>query len=503
MELVLGPILRLRAVEPQPARWRVSVLVAVVGTGAPELTATGGVTVGAPALLAEFAGKTVWTIELDVARGAAAVDVEYGLGGAASWRFTVPAASERPRMAYGSCNGFSTLKTAKSVDEPFALWRQVAEAHAEAPYHLLMLGGDQVYADPLWETIDELVEWGQSSSFLAQVLPMSATLAAAVDRFYFELYCKRWAQPQLAAMLASVPTLMMWDDHDIFDGWGSHPEARQRSPVFQGIFAAARRWFCVFQLQRRFEAPTIEFIAAAPNLSYAHRIDDLAIVALDLRSERSTTQVMSPAGWDAAFEWIDGQVGLRHLIVMTSIPVVYIDLGTVEDALGFLPGQQELEDDLRDHWCSRGHLGERLRLIHRLLDFARDRGTRVTIVSGDVHVAALGLVESTREGEAQSITQLISSGIVHPPAPAIVVYALGKLFAAGGAIDRGIELSMQPFPGGKRRLLAARNWLSLEPDLAWERSRKRLWANFHVEREVEPYTLVIHPQGGSAKVEAP
>ena len=96
--------------------------------------------------------------------------------------------------------------------------------------------------DLRFQTIDELALWCQSSSFLAQVLPMSATLAAAVNRFYFELYCKRWAQPQLAAMLASVPTIMMWDDHDIFDGWGSHPPARQRSPVFQGIFAAARRW---------------------------------------------------------------------------------------------------------------------------------------------------------------------------------------------------------------------------------------------------------------------
>lgn len=84
----------------------------------------------------------------------------------------------------------------------------------------------------------------------------------------------------------------------------------------------------------------------------------------------------------------------------------------------------------------------------------------MTIVSGDVHVGALGLIESTREGTAQTIPQLISSGIVHPPAAAIVVYALDKLFAAGGVIDRGIELSMQPLPGSKRRLLAARNWLS-------------------------------------------
>lgn len=496
MEIVLGPILRLRAVEPDPAHWRVSVLVVVDGAAPPTLhwASNARASCAAPLLLATQGDKSVWTIELRVARGPTAAEVEYHLGGAASWRFTVPATSERPRMVYASCCGFATMKTAKSVSEPFALWREVSVAHVETPYHLMLLGGDQVYADPLWETVDELEAWSQSGSFLADVTPMSAGLAAKVERFYFELYCKRWAEPQIAAVLATIPTLMMWDDHDIFDGWGSHPPARQRSPMFQGIFAAARRWFCVFQLQRRFEAATEEFIAAGPNLGYAHRIDDLAIVALDLRSERSTSQVMSPAAWDAAFKWIDRQEGLTHLIVMTSIPVVYVDLGAVEDALGFMPGQQELEDDLRDHWSSRGHHGERLRLIHRLLDFGKARATRVTIVSGDVHVGALGLIESTREGTPQTIPQLISSGIVHPPAAAIVVYALDKLFAAGGVIDRGIELSMQPLPGSKRRLLAARNWLSLEPDLGWETSRKRLWANWHAEREMEPYTKVIHPQ---------
>ena len=43
-------------------------------------------------------------------------------------------------------------------------------------------------------------------------------------------------------------------------------------------------------------------------------------------------------------------------------------------------------------------------------------------------------------------------------------------------------------------LEAVRLWLSLEPDAAWATSRKRLWANWHVEREAEPYTKVIHPR---------
>ena len=67
---------------------------------------------------------------------------------------------------------------------------------------------------------------------------------------------------------------MTWDDHDIFDGWGSYPVQLQFCPVFQvscpskprtsssciflihappplgtsqGIFFFARKFFCLFQ----------------------------------------------------------------------------------------------------------------------------------------------------------------------------------------------------------------------------------------------------------------
>lgn len=40
---------------------------------------------------------------------------------------------------------------------------------------------------------------------------------------------------------------MTWDDHDIFDGWGSYPDDLQNCPVFQGCFQAARRFYLLFQ----------------------------------------------------------------------------------------------------------------------------------------------------------------------------------------------------------------------------------------------------------------
>jgi len=74
-------------------------------------------------------------------------------------------------------------------------------------------------------------------------------MKGSVEDFYFNLYCERWSQPEPARMLASIPTVMMWDDHDIFDGWGSYPEGVNKCDVYQGIFASARDNFRAFQMQ--------------------------------------------------------------------------------------------------------------------------------------------------------------------------------------------------------------------------------------------------------------
>ena len=49
-----------------------------------------------------------------------------------------------------------------------------------------------------------------------------------------------------------MPTVMMWDDHDIFDGWGSYSPEMQRSPCSSACstMPAARS---VFQMQHAIE----------------------------------------------------------------------------------------------------------------------------------------------------------------------------------------------------------------------------------------------------------
>lgn len=498
MKIVLGPVLGFRGVTG--GRWLVGALVVVQGNEAPALRwrAGDGPEQRAEAVrLAEHRGRTVWRLDLAVEQQDAEMPVRYTVGDGA-WTFTVPAAGRRPRVAFASCNGFSSLKIMKSVQDNYALWKVMAARHAAAPYHLLLMGGDQVYADEMWETVEALRRWNELPVAKADKAPFGAALEARLRDLFFDLYLRHWSQPEVRPLLAAVPTLMMWDDHDIFDGWGSYPPARQQSPMFQGIFRIAREHFRVFQRQEDGRSPQAASLAPRLGFSVGHRIGDLAVLVLDMRSERSVDQVLSQEHWDAVLGWIDGLRGCRHLLVMSSIPVIYPSYALIEAAVGALPGEQEIEDDLRDHWTSRAHRGERLRLLHRLLAFSERERTRVTLVSGDVHVGALGILESERAGgpgsHATVINQLISSGIVHPGSPGIVLFALEHLFPKSEEVDRGLTAQMMPIPGTQRRYLGARNFLSLEPDLP-DRDEGRIWAHWICEGEKEPYTKVIHPVG--------
>ncbi len=475
----LGPILGFRGATD--GRWRISVLV--VGDGDPPAVTVDAGAVSGPTVLGSVDGSTAWRWDLDLPRGGACT---YRVDGTARV-MSIPAAGEPLRSVYVSCNGFSSKKLAETTKDPFGLWRGINGQHAQRPFHLLLMGGDQVYADAVFD-LPVLGDWSHRSRKQKVKLAFTEERRAAVAKFYQKLYLTRWAQPDMATAFATIPSLMMWDDHDIFDGWGSYDTDLQQCPVYLGIFAAARDAFRLFQLQC---GPTERVPGAmtAEDFGFCYEIDRTAIWAPDLRSNRSLTQVVAPAAWNAAFTRLDGFAGKKHVLVLSSIPVVYPSFKAVEAVLGWMPGEQELEDDLKDHWRTPTHQGERLRLIHRLLAFARVQGTRVTILSGDVHVGACGVLESRRSDDPGVINQLISTGVVHPPPAALVAYLLDKVLAGFvDEVDRGMDARMLPFPGTNRRLRPTRNWLALSGD-----PQDRIWAEWWFEGDPGPATKVIHP----------
>lgn len=403
MTVLMGPALSFRGVEKG---WRLSAIVVTDGPvpafGCRPSTAV------THDVVWQVAGKTAHRFQFKLPLKAGPSSASYQVD-AETFDVALPG-KRSPRMAYGSCNGFSDPKYMKRVDRKNRLWEQMREKHEQSPYHILLLGGDQVYADPIWEAVPSIKQWNQLDDAGAYAAPFTATMQDEVERFYFDLYVERWNQSEVRHMMARVPSMAMWDDHDIFDGWGSYQADRQRCPVFQGIGEIARKAFAVFQQHLAAGDQRPGAISPLEGFTFGHVVGKTAILALDMRSERSVDRIISQPHWKQIYAWIDGLADLDHLILMSSIPVVYPGFDTLEGLLGVLPGRQDLEDDLRDHWNSGAHKDERLRMIHRLLDAAARTSIRPTIVSGDVHVAALGVIESSRNPLSPPvvINQLIS-----------------------------------------------------------------------------------------------
>jgi hypothetical protein len=508
--IIAGPVLGFRGLKE--GRWYTSALVVLQGSLIPPalLVAIGGVPQQEvkAMLLKEYADCHVWRLEWSVRQTDQEQLVDYTINAGSAFRYWVPERNKPLRICYGSCFGLPNQQDINKVKNKDAMWKVLQRVQEEKPYHLFLMGGDQVYSDQLWETVPPLKDWLSKPLKKRVQAAFTADMQQQVARFYFDLYCQMWSQEIPAAVLSRIPTLMMWDDHDIFDGWGSYAPGQQECAVFKGIYSQAREHFRLFQLQAMHEDDLGDATLLGKwGYTYAYRIGDLALVALDLRSERTQNQVMSEETWNRLQVWMAEELpeknlpanarrtGCKHVLMLSSIPIVNANLNLLETAYAIRPGQQRIEDDLKDQWLSRMHQQERLRLIHRLLQFSQDARCRVTILSGDAHAASWGYIQSERNqttwAEANVINQLTSSAMVNLPPPALVTYLMEKML--GGRIeelDRGITARLAKFPGTSRIILGARNWLSLTLD-----EQRCIWAEWYVEGEEKPYTKVIHPVG--------
>jgi PhoD related phosphatase len=501
----LGPVLKFLGV--QNNEWGVSVLMVLpAAQAAPQIVANGSAQTTQKLMDLTGTGSTAWRTSFSVPMQAAARKVNYSVDGE-SYDINVPALGAMPCIAYTSCNGFSDPKLMKDVADKNALWTRLHKLHTKreltrdqvhGPFHLLLMGGDQIYSDAMWVVCPLLTQWCDLPSRQRWNAEFTPELAAQVRMFFERTYIDRWSQPEMNALMSSVPSVMMWDDHDIMDGWGSYPDEMHNCAVYQGIYRTARECFAIFQQHSAPGSASPCVLPGQTAYTSEYSIGGMALLAIDMRSER---QPEFRRGWDCIYDWMTkletAAAPPKHLLIMTSIPVVHPDYQTIEMALNLFPGQQELEDDLRDQWTSRAHLQERLRFIKRCLEFSAKSHCRVTLLSGDVHVAAVGVIESDRNDvppNARVINQLTSSGVVHPAPPGVALTYLEHNSDAEVTVDRGITTRMYEFPASRTRFIGARNVLTIEPD-----DVNRLWANWWVENIPHAYTKVIHPVQSTAK----
>lgn len=95
-------------------------------------------------------------------------------------------------------------------------------------------------------------------------------------------------------------------------------------------------------------------------------------------------------------------------------------------------GSVDLLDDLDDHYTARTHKKERNAFIERLQTICAEFSIRITILGGDVHLAALGRFYSNphlnipSENDHRYMVNVVSSAITNKPPPQAIANLLAR-----------------------------------------------------------------------------
>ncbi|MEJ6389299.1 alkaline phosphatase D family protein [Gymnodinialimonas ulvae] len=374
---------------------------------------------------------------------------------------TYPVASDLTgdlRLAYVSCNGEEHGDLDRDGAERNAMWACLATQHRARPFGLLLHGGDQVYADEATHGHPLSEDW--PDKIPRDPLPHDLDdLREHLRARFAERYIAQLQHPDYAWLVARVPSLAQWDDHDICDGWGSLPRSRTYSPVGQTLFEVAQEANLAFQhgtvagdLPARFTDPK------GYHLGWQVALPGLRLLAPDLRSERTRRQIMDDGGW-TAMEAAAAAAFRGRTLVMSSVPLLGPRLSILEALMVLTPKMQKYEDDLRDQWQSRAHRESWQRMLGLMMQMQEADGQDVTLLSGEIHLATRAEMAAHN---GQPLHQLVASGITHRPPPRAWARALGALSRLGQSPLPGHPIRIRRIPGQNLRYVAERNALVLE-----------------------------------------
>ena len=185
----------------------------------------------------------------------------------------------------------------------------------------------------------------------------------------------------------------------------------------------------------------------------------IGFLGIDARTERTRHQINYEETYDFLFNHVAQKVQaasgrIKHFILLLGVPIAYPRLQWLENILqspvmgvvrfankrlgvagglfNNFDGNVDLLDDLDDHYTAHQHKRERKHLILRLQKLASQCNVRVTILGGDVHLAAFGRFYSSpklgiaAENDHRYISNVVSSAITNHPPPAAVANLLAK-----------------------------------------------------------------------------
>ncbi|CAF1549219.1 unnamed protein product, partial [Rotaria sordida] len=303
--------------------------------------------------------------------------------------FYIAQYDQKWRGAFFSCNGFDA-----TVSKEIALgltyntvWNHLLSTHEKNPFHLLVWGGDQNYNDFVLEDV------------------------RYIEQYYFYNYAEHWERrSEMKQALGSIPSLMMWDDNDIYDGAGSYPSLLNDSPIMVGLLELAQKMRLLFQHHTTPEKARKHQLFGYRGHNFLARCGpNLVFLGTDGRSERNEKTVIHENTWNMIFEKLNIDLeNVQHLIIILAVPFLFARFKVTETLLetwkkwtmkyqnipfsehtNSIFGLPEIYDDLLDEWIHEAHIKERNYILSRLQKLAEMKKTRITLFSGDVHCCGI------------------------------------------------------------------------------------------------------------------
>ncbi|GAB1216825.1 hypothetical protein ATERTT37_006044 [Aspergillus terreus] len=449
---------------------------------------------------------TFWRFNIEVELGPTQQRVAYRINQGPALGFWVPARGQSMNIMFHTCNGFSQGVDTNKFCGPDPLWRDILNEHQTRPFHVMLGGGDQIFNDRVTAESKHFQDWIRIKNLHERYdAPLSAEFKAELETGFLEHYSAWFSQGLFSLANSQIPMVNMWNDHEILEGFGSYPDEFMGTPVISGLGGIAFKYYLLFQhhsVPEETESDEPTWLLGAQPGPYINQRsrnlfmslgDGVVLLGLDCRTERMSDEVLSEQTcdliWDRCHrEIVRGET--KHLIVLLSIPIAYPRVprqamvknilnsrkslgkaGLFGGLVNKSGGKVEIYDD---HWTAKHHKAERTYLIEDLQDLAADKSVRVTILSGDVHLAAIGEFYSNpklnvpKDKDYRYMPNVISSAIVDMPETEMISDTLNRRNRVHH-VDTNTDEDMIPIfthdvnnkPRNNKRLLPRRNWCSI------------------------------------------
>ncbi|MFE9394923.1 alkaline phosphatase D family protein [Streptomyces flavidovirens] len=378
---------------------------------------------------------------------------------------TPATATDEVRVSFGSCRWAAPAEGEHDPVGPDALDTLAASLAADPAAtrpDVLLLLGDQVYADQISQATRS---WLAARRDLRE--PPGAEAADYEE--YTRLYYESWLDPEVRWLLSTVPSCMIFDDHDVIDDWNTSAswlaEMRAtpwwRERVLSGLmsywvyqhlgnlspaeladdklYAAVRAAPDGTDSLREFAARA-DADPACVRWSYRRDFGRVRLLMVDTRAARVLDEDRRAMLDDAEAWWLrdqalEGPGSYDHLLIGTSLPWLLPPL--IHDAEGWnaalCRGERggrggrwaRFGEDLRrrsdlEHWAAFPASFEQLTDLIAEAGSGPEAPATVCVLSGDVHHAYVAEPHwRGAAGPAARVLQLTCSP-VHNSIPASI-----------------------------------------------------------------------------------